>query len=301
MSIKYIHREHLDEDKYNECIENSIQSNSYAFSWYLDIVCDNWDVLVQDDYKAVMPIPWRKKYGIKYVHQPLWVLQLGIFSKGNFTQSDFISVVQKRFRFIELRLNFKNLLDTDSLYFIEKQFQELKLTVGYDKIKKAYKSDRKKDLKRAEKYELRIEWGGSSSELITLFQNNVGKRTPEIKQQDYQNLETLINFCLMDDYGELCFAYQGETLVAAAFFLKHQETATILCSSTDFSNRKNGANTFLIDQAIQRYLNTYQTFNFGGSTIQSIANYFVSFGAKTYEYPLMKVNRLPFLMKLFKH
>ncbi len=46
MLIKYIQREHLDEEKYNDCIENSIQSNSYAFSWYLDIVCDNWDVLV---------------------------------------------------------------------------------------------------------------------------------------------------------------------------------------------------------------------------------------------------------------
>ena len=50
MLIKYIQREHLDEEKYNDCIENSIQSNSYAFSWYLDIVCDNWDVLVLNDY-----------------------------------------------------------------------------------------------------------------------------------------------------------------------------------------------------------------------------------------------------------
>ena len=294
MLIKYIQREHLDEEKYNDCIENSIQSNSYAFSWYLDIVCDNWDVLVLNDYEAVMPIPWRKKYGIKYVYQPLWVLQLGIFSKGDFTQSDFISVVQKRFRFIELRLNFKNLLDTDSLYFIEKQFQELKLTVGYEKIKKAYGSDRKKDLKRAEKSELRIEWGGSPSDLITLFQNNVGKRTPEIKQQDYQNLETLINFCLIDDYGELCFAYQGEKLVATAFFLKHQETVTILCSSTDFSNRKNGANTFLIDEAIQRYINKYKTFNFGGSSMQTIAKYFYSFGTQEKTYPML-VKRPKFL------
>ena len=291
MLIKYIQREHLDEEKYNDCIENSIQSNRYAFSSYLDIVCDNWDVLVLNDYEAVMPIPWRKKYGIKYVYQPLWVLQLGIFSKGDFTQSDFISVVQKRFRFIELRLNFKNLLDTDSLYFIEKQFQDLKLTVGYEKV---YGSDRKKDLKRAEKSELRIELGGSPSDLITLFQNNVGKRTPEIKQQDYQNLETLINFCLIDDYGELCFAYQGETLVAGAFFLKHQETVTILCSSTDFSNRKNGANTFLIDEAIQRYINKYKTLNFGGSSMQTIAKYFFSFGAQEKTYPML-VKRPKFL------
>ena len=81
MPIKYIHREHLDEEKYNQCIDTSIQSKIYAFSWYLDTVCDQWAVLVLNDYEAVMPVPWRKKYGFKYVHQPLWVLQLGIFSR----------------------------------------------------------------------------------------------------------------------------------------------------------------------------------------------------------------------------
>jgi len=287
MSIKYIHREHLDEEKYNQCIDTSLQSKIYAFSWYLDIVCTTWDVLVLNDYEAVMPLPWRKKYGIKYVHPPLWVLQLGIFSKCDTIQSDFISVVQKRFRFIELRLNNKNLIDGDNFNFLEKQFQALELTTRYDNIKKAYQSDRKKDLKRAEKSELRIEWGGNPSDLITLFQNNVGKRTPEIKEQDYQNLETLINFCLKNEYGELCFVYQGKKLVAAAFFLKHQETVTILCSSTDFSNRKNGANTFLIDEAIQRYGYGYKTFNFGGSSMQSIAKYFLSFGAQEKIYPML--------------
>jgi hypothetical protein len=287
MSIKYIHREHLDEEKYNQCIDTSLQSKIYAFSWYLDVVCDQWDVLVLNDYEAVMPVPFRKKYLIQYVHPPLWILQLGIFSKRDYIQSDFISVIQKRFRFIELRLNVKNLFDTENSNFLEKQFQELELTTGYDNIKKGYQSDRKKDLKRAEKSELRIEWGGSPFDLITLFQNNVGKRTPEIKEQDYQNLETLINFCLMKDCGELCFVYQGEKLVAAAFFLKYQETSTILCSSTDFSNRKNGANTFLIDQAIQRYVNAYKTFSFGGSSMQSVAKYFFSFGAQEKTYPML--------------
>ena len=51
--IHYVKREDLEVEKYNNCIENSIQSRIYAFSWYLDIVADYWDVLVLDDYKAV--------------------------------------------------------------------------------------------------------------------------------------------------------------------------------------------------------------------------------------------------------
>ena len=78
--ITYIKRKDLEVEKYDACIENSLQSRVYAFSWYLDIVADNWDVLVLDDYKAVMPIPWKKKYFIRYVHPPLWLLELGVFS-----------------------------------------------------------------------------------------------------------------------------------------------------------------------------------------------------------------------------
>ncbi len=301
MSIKYILREHIDEDKYNECITISKQSLIYGYSWYLDIVCDQWDALILDDYVAVMPIPWRKKYGITYVYPPLWLLQLGIFSKNAaYPYQDFLNTIQEKFKFIELRLNAENIVKNKKLRCVYKQFQELEMTQAYDSIRDAYQSDRKKDLRRAEHSQLTIEWGGEPKELIQLFRHNVGKRIPEIKEQDYLNLKYLIRNCTEKNLGEICAVYQENQIVAAAFFLKHQEKITILCSSTDFSNRKNGANTFLIDQAIQRYLNKYQTFNFGGSTIQSIANYFVSFGANTYKYPLMKVNRLPFLFRLFK-
>jgi len=43
-------------------------------------VAENWDALVEDDYTAVMPLPWKKKYSFRYVYQPLNCQQLGIFT-----------------------------------------------------------------------------------------------------------------------------------------------------------------------------------------------------------------------------
>ena len=79
--IHYVKREDLEVAKYNDCIENSIQSRIYAFSWYLDIVADNWDVLVLNDYEAVMPVPFRRKFGVNYVYPPFWLLELRSFCK----------------------------------------------------------------------------------------------------------------------------------------------------------------------------------------------------------------------------
>ncbi|MDA9093212.1 hypothetical protein N9J92_05085, partial [Polaribacter sp.] len=67
--IHIIERKDLDVDKYDACIADSVQSRIYAFSWYLDVVTDNWDILILNDYEAVMPLPWKQKYFLKYITQ----------------------------------------------------------------------------------------------------------------------------------------------------------------------------------------------------------------------------------------
>ena len=126
--IHYVKREDLEVEKYNNCIENSIQSRIYAFSWYLDIIADNWDVLVQDDYEAVMPVPFRRKFGVNYVYPPFWLLELGLFSlKDTIDYKAFLKVLFSKFKSIELRLNTKNNIEASESFLIEKQMQTLSI------------------------------------------------------------------------------------------------------------------------------------------------------------------------------
>ena len=301
MLIKYIQREHLDEEKYNDCIENSIQSNSYAFSWYLDIVCDNWDVLVLDDYEAVMPIPWRKKYGIKYVYPPLWVLQLGVYSNEAINENEFLIHLFSTFKFVELRMNTHNNVELYSEFLQLKQCQKLVLNTTYSSILSKYRKDRKKDLQKATTADLIEKWNDHPSNLIELFKNNIGKRTPNIKENDYQNLEKLIAICIQKKVGEILAVYDKKNkLVASVFLLKHKNSITKLISSTDLKDRKNGANTFLIDRVIFKYHKDFSVFNFGGSSIKSVASFSKSFGAETEKYHQLKMNKLPKVLQLFK-
>ena len=301
MLIKYIQREHLDEEKYNDCIENSIQSNSYAFSWYLDIVCDNWDVLVLDDYEAVMPIPWRKKYGIKYVYPPLWVLQLGVYSNEAINENEFLTHLFSTFKFVELRMNTHNNFELYSEFLQSKQCQKLVLNTTYSSILSKYRKDRKKDLQKATTADLIEKWNDHPSNLIELFKNNIGKRTPNIKENDYQNLEKLIAICIQKKVGEILAVYDKKNkLVASVFLLKHKNSITKLISSTNLKDRKNGANTFLIDRVIFKYHKDFSVFNFGGSSIKSVASFSKSFGAETEKYHQLKMNKLPKVLQLFK-
>ena len=300
--IQYIKRKNLNIEKYDACIENSLQSRIYGVSWYLDIVADNWDVLVLDDYKAVMPITWRKKAFIKYVYPPFWLLELGVFSiDEKFDSQPFFTLLFRKFRFVETRLNTDNKLDRSEEFLKLKEMQVLKLEEGYETIFSDYRKDRKKDLTKSNKLNLVEKWNDSPEILIELFKKNVGQRTPNIKEDDYNILQKLIAKCIEKKVGEILSIYDSQNnLVASGFFLKHKKTVTILVSSTDFKNRKNGANTFLIDRAIYKYEKNFDVFNFGGSSMQTVAKYFLSFEAITLSYQQLKYNKLPFYIKFFK-
>jgi hypothetical protein len=299
--IKYIRSQDLDIVKYNDCIENSIQSRIYAFSWYLDIVADNWGVLVQDDYKAVMPIPWKKKYGIKYVYPPFWLLELGVFSLDeNQDINSFLEVLYCDFKFIELRLNTKNkFLKSD--FLINKQFQYLDLKIGYESILKGYNRNRKREIIKANKHHLIENWNDNPEKLITIFKANIAERVKGVSDKDYTTLLNIMQLSIQKRVGELLTIYDtNDKLLAAAFFLKHKNKVTQLVCASDVSNRKNGVHAFFNDRAIFKYQPHFSVYNFGGSSMKNIANYYTSFGAATEEYQQIKYNNLPFLLGLFK-
>ena len=87
--LQYLKHGEIDFQRWDDCIDHAINSYVYAYSWYLNIVAGEWDALVEEKdgkYQRVFPLPFRKKAGIKYIYQPPFTQQLGLFSrllKGN--------------------------------------------------------------------------------------------------------------------------------------------------------------------------------------------------------------------------
>jgi hypothetical protein len=47
--IKYLRQDEINVDKWDQCISHSVNGMIYAFSWYLDIVNNRWEALVEGD------------------------------------------------------------------------------------------------------------------------------------------------------------------------------------------------------------------------------------------------------------
>ena len=120
--IKHLKYSQIDFDAWDRCIRESFNGLVYAYSWYLDIVHDGWEALVEDDYVRVMPLTGGKKYGIKYLFQPYFVQQLGVFSKNLLTPEktmEFLNQIPSSFKYYDIRLNSFNKLEGNDFVPVE--------------------------------------------------------------------------------------------------------------------------------------------------------------------------------------
>src|SRR5947208_2204321 len=90
-TIRILPAGEIDPVKWSKCVADAANGLIYSNYEYLNMICDNWHGLVIDDYKTVMALPWRKKFGIRYVYAPAFSQQHGII--GNDIPGSFFDEV----------------------------------------------------------------------------------------------------------------------------------------------------------------------------------------------------------------
>ena len=287
--IQLVQRNALDVAKYNTCIKNSLQSRVYAFSWYLDIVAESWSVLVLDDYKAVMPLPWNTKLGLKYISQPFFCQQLGVFSLANVSEKEiktFIKAIPKKFVKIAYQFNAENYFESAKNALRTNYILDLK--DDYTLLRKKFRKDRKYRINQVLKKNYTIT-ECSSKDLIAVAQKHY--QFLDIAEKEYQKLAKIIDFSTQNNKGFTKAVYENGHLMAGSFFLTTNQRITYLFSVMTPKGQQNNIHSLLLNSVIKEYAQSNLILDFEGSMIKSIASFYKSFGAKpeTYRYYLKRV------------
>ena len=304
MKIRYLKHEEIEKDKWDNCIEKAFNGIIYAYSWYLDIVSENWDALIEDDYKTVFPLTQKKKYGTNYLYPPFFTQQLGVFSIDMLTDEkveQFINSIPSKFKFVEIYLNKYN-TPSDIVYQLKpNKTHELDLIVSYEQLYQKYSTNTKRNIKKAINQSVSIQKNTSANEIINLFRNNRGKDLKTLMENDYNRLNQLINMLISKNKIEIWSAYNIKNeLCAGVFFVNSNHKTIFLFSGRNAEAKENGAISYLINQYIIENAQKNLIFDFEGSNDENLARFYKGFGSKEYIYYQLKINNLPWFYKILK-
>lgn len=301
--IHHISYASINKEKWDRCIDQSVNGLIYGYSWYLDAMAQQWDALVLNDYEAVMPLTWNKKYGISYLYQPYFCASLGIFSKQHLTAAtteQFLKAIPARFRYVDIYLNKGNLFSVAAFPLTERTNYVLSLNKPYNVIADGYRTNLKRNIKKAELSNLQVKQNVELDAIITLAKETM-QRVSAITDKQINNFKTVVakagNFQQAETLG--IYAANNQLLASAVFLYSHKRWYYILVG-----NHPNGktlsASHYLIDRFIALHADTDALLDFEGSDIRNLAFFYSSYGATEEHYPALRMNRLPRLLRWFK-
>lgn len=284
----------IDKFKWNACVTHHANGLIYAQTSCLDAMSEHWHGLVMDDYAAVMPLPWKRKWGIRYLYTPPFLQQLGII--GRYKATCLPGIQQTIFQFCrygDIHLNFANQLAAVELKAKRKTNLIISLAPGKEIICEKYKQDTKDTLRKAESPSFQY-LRGNACESIQLYQQQYAQRMPHINSHDFSNFTKL---CTRLSENDQCItrniADTYGNILATAVLLRDTKRFYNLMNTTLPEGRKSRANHFLIDRIIGEWAGSDRLLDMEGSELSGVRQFYLSFGAVEQPYFAYHFNRLP--------
>ncbi len=301
MGIKYLSYEQIDKAKWDACIKQSPNGLIYSYSFYLDNMSKHWDALVLNDYEAVMPLTWNKKYGIRYLYQPPFTACLGItgFHLNNSIVEAFLDSIPSAFSYWDIYFNFGNRFELKKYSLYERMNYVLDLSKPYEVLYAGFRENIRRNVKKAKQLQCFIK-KQIPIELIIELSKAQTSQFSRLAEEDYERIKQLYQQLLLQNSAITYGVYlQDELLASAAFFYSNNRAYYVLVGNHP-NGKTIGASHALINAFIEDHAGQSLVLDFEGSDISKLAFFYSSFGAVEEKYVGIKLNRLPSLLKWLK-
>ncbi len=300
--IRYIQHDQIDFEAWDRCIRDAFNGNMYGYSWYLDLVCPGWSALVEDEYKQVMPLPSWEKAGIRYLAQPYFTQQLGLFSQSALspaTMELFLAEARDQFRYIDINLNTYNCPDTEEEGYSPQTNYELDLIHPYDKLEAGYSDNLRRNLRKAGNGKLSLVKNMRPEVIIELFRKNRGRSLQKLGDEQYALLTRLVYTMIGKGRCQVWGTVDERNEVVAGIIwgFSHNK-AIFLFSAVAEEGKRVAAMPWMIDRFIRENAGTSSTLDFEGSNDTNLGRFYAGFGSARVTYYRYRRNNLPFLLKV---
>ena len=168
-------------------------------------------------------------------------------------------------------------------------------------IYEGYNKRTVRNLNKAKKHNHRVFEHDSPDQLITLFQENRGKNVKTLSEENYATMRQLMYVMLHKHRGYIWTIYdEHNTIIAGAFFVEIFGRIVFLFSATNDIGKKQHAMTYLLDELFISRAGDQVIFDFEGSNIKGLSEFYRGFGSEETTYYNLVINKLPGPFKFLK-
>ena len=301
--IRFVHHHEIDKDKWDRCISSASNERIYAYAVYLDTMSEHWDALVMNDYECVMPLPWKKKFGISYLYQPFQCAQLGIFG-SHIPPAYIIRFLEKipaRFRYTDIYLNTGNLTGTQPKGYYTRKNYTLSLHCPYQDLSSSYRENTRRNIQKAASHSFSFTRDFDAEKLIETAVQQMRTYGP-IHESDIRKFRNL--YASLRKTGQaMTFGItdtENRLLSGCIFFFSGNRAYYILAASSEEGKQK-GTSHALVNEFIKEQAGNDIILDFEGSDVDSLAFFYSGFGASEENYACYRNNRLPWFIRWMKN
>ena len=295
INIKHLTHDKVDKVKWDACLERAANGLIYSSSYYLDRMSKHWDALVLNDYEAIMPLTWNRKYGFFYLYQPPFTACLGIF--GNELDAGlliaFLNAIPSHFRYWDIYLNPDNYFNQAAYPLYERVNYFLPLHDSYESLYGRFRENTQRNIKKSVQAGCIVKKDIPVKEVIHLSNKQLGTFSKRV-EENFENIAELYYYLHERKKAITYGVYNptGKLAASAVFFFDHKRAYYILVGNHR-DGKATGASHALLNAFIKDHASQPLILDFEGSDIPGLASYYSSFGSTVEKYPGLKLNRLP--------
>lgn len=219
-------RNEISEKKWSDCVNHSANGHVFAQAWYLDIVCDDWQAIVSDEYEAVLPLPV-KRNRFRTVYTPYWTPYLGIINQKPISRRDALLMLRAVPYFnVNITMGTHNkFLSTMASKSPCRKFAVLDLIIDIARLQKNFHPEVKKVIDLYNQKKVTVVRAMDATEYLNFV------RRPEVfaDNRELPILLKLVSFALRYKSAGLYAAYdERNEMVAGAFLLKSDNKISLI-------------------------------------------------------------------------
>lgn len=282
----FAHRD-IDLTRWDKAINQCENENPYAYSNWLNLVCPGWGAYINSDYSILIPIPIKYKFGIKYVSQPLFTQQLGVYNCIPLSPDELsliLNDLRAQFKKIHYQLNISNPkingLKSKTTYILplNKSFDEL-----FEGFSVHHQRNINKALRVINEQQGTIEISKDFETFIQYFRDTIGKKDTSLEDDDYLMIKQIIQ----TQNGKMyLFKAAGQEVLGGLYSLESSTKVVNLFNFVTSEGKEKRAMFGLVSEWIKQYAGSQKTLDFEGSEIESIAKFYHGFGAVPVTYQI---------------